>query len=73
MKTAILKTTYSLTKTTDKTTDWVFDVPIYHHRLANTFPEAVPATSNIRLKLNVCCGISYKGPTDIVFYNKKIY
>ena len=50
----------------------MFEIPTYHHRLPNSYPEAIPSTSNYRLKLNVCGGISFKGPTDFAVFKENL-
>jgi len=52
----------------DETMIRFFEVPIYHSRrslLARTKPVAVPCTSKYRLKVNICGGISTRGPTNL--------
>jgi hypothetical protein len=47
----------------------LWDLPLYHCRLPGSHPEAIPCTT-YRKKVNICGGISYKGPTP--FKVKKI-
>ncbi len=48
---------------TDETMIRLWDLPLYHCRLRNSRPEAIPCTTKYRKKVNVCGGISFKGPT----------
>ena len=48
---------------TDETMIRLWDLPLYHCRLPNSYPKAIPCTSKYRKKVNICGGISYKGPT----------
>lgn len=42
----------------------LWDLPLYHCRLPGTYPVALPCTTKYREKVNVCGGISFKGPTE---------
>lgn len=50
----------------DETTVRLLEVPLYHIRKVGSQPDAIPATSKIRKKVNIWGGISYKGPTTFV-------
>ena len=39
----------------------LWDLPLYHCRLPNSRPEAIPCTTKYRKKVNICGGISFKG------------
>lgn len=49
---------------TDETMIRLLDTPLYHSRLPSSYPEAIPSSTKYRAKVNVCGGISFKGPTN---------
>ena len=61
----------------DETLIRLWDLPLYHCRLPRSYPRAMPCTSKYRKKVNICGGISFKGPTPfmviLVFTYKKYY
>ena len=60
----------------DETMIRFFEVPIYHSRRTfptRTTPVAVPSTSKHRLKVNICGGISSKGPTQFIVWFENIH
>ena len=48
---------------TEETMIRLWNLPLYHCRRRNSRPEAIHCTSKYRKKVNVCGGISNKGPT----------
>ena len=48
---------------------------MYHSRTPSSYPEAIGSTSKFRQKVNICGGISYKGPTSfkVTLYRIIIY
>jgi hypothetical protein len=48
----------------DETAKWVFEIPLYQHRLPGERPEAIQGSSSKKLKVNICGGITKRGPTD---------
>ena len=53
----------------DETTVRGLEIPLYHVRPRGERPDAVSSTSKIRVKVNVCGGISFKGPTRFLVKN----
>jgi hypothetical protein len=56
----------------DECTVRVLDIPLYHIRPKGTRPETIPATSKIRIKLNVFAGISCRGATPFVVFTENM-
>ena len=48
----------------DECTVRVLELPLYHSRTQGNPAKSIPSSAKIRLKLNVCAGISYKGCTN---------
>ena len=44
----------------------VSDIPLYHWRLKNKYPDTIENHGNYRLKVNVWGAISYKGASEFV-------
>ena len=53
----------------DETSVRLWDLPLYHWRLKNSYPNAIPMTEKYRNKLNVWGGFSYKGLTRFAVSN----
>ena len=52
----------------DETMIKLWDLPLYHCRLRARYPRGVPCTIKYRSKVNICGGISFKGPTPFLVY-----
>ncbi len=48
------------------------DIPIYHWRKAQTYPEAFKCSDKFSGKVNVWGGISFKGASKFAVFFKKI-
>lgn len=53
----------------DETSVRLWDLPLYHWRLKNSYPDAIPMTEKYRNKLNVWGGFSYKCLTRFAISN----
>ena len=47
-----------------------YEFPLFHSRFPSTYPDAVAIRSNVRIKINMWGGISFRGPTNFVAFEK---